>query len=820
MFKFKKIAAVLAGAVMLTSTVALAAAANYPAPFVQSGKADVAIVYGSTAANTDLVAALEINSDLTTKLAAQTATGTTTTSGSSASGGDSVRVHSASNEFNLGDTASTVLVTSINSDKMPTLLADGTYTDQDNTDYKYTQKISLGTALKLNHFSDSDYKDKTPVIGINLSDSQVLNYTLDFDTNPLFNASTLETTTMTMMGKSYYVLDVTNSIGTKKLTLLDSANSVLVTEGTPSTVTVGNQTYEVAISFIDSSKAKLTINGEETNSLSSGGTYKLKDGTYVGVKDILYSSKDSGVSKVDLSLGKGKLEIENGANVQLNDKTVNEIVGYINLDASAQLNTIVLVWTTDGKEFVTPDSAITMPGFESVKISMADFFAPKAEVTTVENSGNDVLDLNTPIKSGSASIPLVYASSGVYQDAGKDSNNQLAGTTIGAAGNFVFNQTAGDRYVIASWNSSTEAESYYLRVEMVQEDSVNKTRFTNVLDTSDIKTVSAGNDVSFGNAVITPSLINISGTQKWATLTAGAGVSFNTLYTVDGLKAYLPYVNSTALTDTAVVRVTAANACGNRTQVLNELYTGTITYNSSGTVTTTGTCATKLSFAEADKDGNLAKGSTFSLTLGANSDNHVQVSGVNGADAGFEIGDSNNNEYYVISDLATKIVDKTGGDQDSADITYAGSQSYADVFITSPSATVAAGSSATAGGTVTALGSVAVADSEVSSVSAKNLIVIGGNCVNSVAAKLIGASSADCGADFETLTGVIGGQALIKTLTSPYAADKVATLVAGRYAADTTMASKYLTTQTVDTTAGVGVKVTSATQAVALTTTA
>ena len=32
--KFRKIAAVLAGAVMLTSTVALAAAANYSAPFV------------------------------------------------------------------------------------------------------------------------------------------------------------------------------------------------------------------------------------------------------------------------------------------------------------------------------------------------------------------------------------------------------------------------------------------------------------------------------------------------------------------------------------------------------------------------------------------------------------------------------------------------------------------------------------------------------------------------------------------------------------------------------------------------------------------
>jgi hypothetical protein len=100
------------------------------------------------------------------------------------------------------------------------------------------------------------------------------------------------------------------------------------------------------------------------------------------------------------------------------------------------------------------------------------------------------------------------------------------------------------------------------------------------------------------------------------------------------------------------------------------------------------------------------------------------------------------------------------------------------------------------------------------------LIVIGGNCVNSVAAKLLGTVDASCGADFETKTGVVGGQFLIQTLASPYSASKVATLVAGRYAADTTNAAKYLTTQTVDTTSGKKYKGTSATVATLETTTA
>ena len=94
-------------------------------------------------------------------------------------------------------------------------------------------------------------------------------------------------------------------------------------------------------------------------------------------------------------------------------------------------------------------------------------------------------------------------------------------------------------------------------------------------------------------------------------------------------------------------------------------------------------------------------------------------------------------------------------------------------------------------------------DSEVSSVSAKNLVVIGGSCINTVAAKLLGSETALCGADFTTKTGAGSGQYVIQTFESPYATTKIATLVAGYEAQDTTNAAKYLTTQkTVDTTKG------------------
>ena len=72
-----------------------------------------------------------------------------------------------------------------------------------------------------------------------------------------------------------------------------------------------------------------------------------------------------------------------------------------------------------------------------------------------------------------------------------------------------------------------------------------------------------------------------------------------------------------------------------------------------------------------------------------------------------------------------------------------------------------------------------------SSVSGKNLVVVGGSCINTAAAKILESNSPLCGSAFTDSTGVGAGQYIIKTVTSPWANDKVAMLVAGYEAADT-----------------------------------
>jgi hypothetical protein len=146
-------------------------------------------------------------------------------------------------------------------------------------------------------------------------------------------------------------------------------------------------------------------------------------------------------------------------------------------------------------------------------------------------------------------------------------------------------------------------------------------------------------------------------------------------------------------------------------------------------------------------------------------------------------------------------LDSSDSDQKTLDISYPDEQVHALIYIGEEAASITAGSTTSGGASSVAdLGSVVVADTEVSSASGKNLIVIGGSCVNSVAAQLLGISSPSCGADFTAATGVGAGQYLIETFART--GDKIATLVAGYNAPDTLNAAKALTTLEIDTSVG------------------
>jgi len=767
---FKRIASVLTGTVMLTSTVALAAAAAnvYPQPY-SSNVVDTAVVYGSAAgtANTDIDAAMKIKTALGQVQIASAVTTTGSTVTTTTISGENKALEGTSSKQHLGDALSTAFSRSLTDTDLPTLLAGGSYVDNNNKKHDYTQKVVVNGSLKLTQFSDDSYKRDVPTLAYSIpNQANVLSYSLEFTDYPDFTAAALKNSDLWIMGKKYYVQDFTDG-SQPYLTLMDSATTLRIPQGATRDVPLGNKTYSITVSDVTSDKVWISTNGGNTKDLSQGGTYDVGDGTYVGVKNIIYKTKESETSSVELTVGQGQLVIKDGTNVKLNDKTINGLTADI-VNASGQLQKIILQWNTDDKAFVTSDTSLTIPGFNSIQLSTKGMQYPYNEDIQVKDDGRYTEALSVPFKDGNATVDFISFDSGKFSQIGRDATNRLV-TGDGIGGHAISFNKNTDNAFVATWASGKDSESYYLTVSSITSDNnVNETKLKNKITNTETGYLRAGDTATYDNVNLV--VTSIDNANKVIVLTpSSASINFDTIVTPKGLTIQLP--------------VNASTGAGAVNATMDQ-YNMTIT--------------------ESDKDGNVANGAAFWLKIApTSSDKYASVENVFNMSGGDSIGGGDTKLFNMYSPLATTLSYDTSTTQKTADITYHGGESYATLYLTTAGSTISSGGSDGSGGSQlgTAL---SVSDTDAAK-NTKNLIVVGGSCVNSVAAKLLfGSEGAQCGTDFSAKTTVAAGQYMIATYQNPYNAGKIATLVAGYNAEDTTKAVNYLldTTKSVNTSVG------------------
>ena len=790
---FKKISAIAASALMVGMTMGVAAAASYPAPFVDGGIANVAIVYGTGAGvnPSDQTYAGLIEANLASSV---TSTGGTPT-------GDNVLLERSTDKFNLLNNMSS-FYTSFDEGELSVILAKGIYSNDAHDDFDYTQEILLSEGLQLTHFLDSKFNGDQPIVGFDLADGKhILNYTLKFTPDDAEGTDTswsgITNSEIPLFSKPYYVLSMTNTTATNhKLTLLNAAASATLNAGEATTLTIEGASYDASISYLDNTNVKLVINGEETDSLAAGETQKLTDGTYVGIKSLASQQYAGGQSYVEFSIGSGKLVLENTKEVEINnaklsdteypiigsDETVSyKITSYISTSGN-NIDSIVLDWELDDATWIAPGTDITLPGFETVKLSMTEFVTETPEVTTFEGDSSK-FEISTTVTEGALTLPIFYlnSSSTGIEGLGKDStnllvtNNVTAGIGVALGSRIILNETE-DSYFVVTWINGDDFETYAYELESVDENINNQTVLHSmVTGGSDITLDADGDWDNMGNVKFTLDFANEKyPTDEYVILNISAAtvgsVYTNKIVTSEGLTMMLPFeTNSTAHT--------TANGYINATEDQPITWTMNVT--------------------EEDATEAIEKGNSFSIKF--------DISGTDGLEAGsvlegltsstmYETEDGSKiYEGYMPSDLATNVIHSkpTSGLNDLT-INYFGSEAYALVYLTEAASTMEGSSGS--------LGNVVVKDTEVSSVSSKNLIVVGGSCINSAAAFLVG--SAACESDFTDATGIGSGQFLIQSFGDAYSTGKVALLVAGYTAADTINAVTYLKTKTVDTTAG------------------
>ncbi len=783
-FNFRKITSVLASVIMLGSTIGIAAAAGtYPAPFISGGAANVAVVVGTAAQSSDYLAAVNVGQSLQSELSKQTATGGT--SGGASATGESVLFNTDTNKLNVGDNLTQVKPVAIDEDNLPTILATGTYSNAENEDFDYEQKIDIDPKVGLSHFADSDYEDKESTVGIRIpKGNYVFNYTLDFtdpaeDDGGTGSWTDYEDTTLKMLGQTYDIVDAKNTSNNRPyLVLMRGVEKAHLTLSESKTFTISGSSYEVSLSYVDSDECQFKVNGESTDKLTKGSTDKLTSGMRVGVTEVYYSvGAVTEIIGCDFYIGADKVELDDTQEIKMNDEVVDNLRTYITetySGSTTKIDKFVIEWKADEDLFITNDSSLAMPGFGAVKFDSGVLTIPKEEETTLEGDGDKTAQLTTYIKSGKVTIDLLTAgNTTTFNKIGGDGSGEglLTKNSSGNAGveavyDLGDNYSGHKYFPVTYWDGSAAGETYL--IEITDADATDGVDFRDVVDTSKTWTnTKNGTSISIGSAIVT---LNKFNEDSWANLSTGASTYFDRIITKEGMMIYLPVANNSV----------AANIGSSPQIAIND--TRTVSY--------------ALQMWEENKDGTLKAGDMLIANVSMSSNNkpqvgYLEVGNMSGGDDIEDNDDDNLMIGWLESELATKTLYDTDPDEDTLKVVYHGSQVYGNVFLAESTSIVT--SSGGTGASVTELGSVTVKDNEISSAQSKNLIVVGGSCINTVAAKLLGSDTPLCGADFTTKTGVGADQFLVQVVASPYTTGKVAMLVAGYEAADTAKAVTYVT---------------------------
>ena len=147
----------------------------------------------------------------------------------------------------------------------------------------------------------------------------------------------LEDEILNILGTPFAISDTdfTTSSGNLNLELLGGAISDIMEEGETKTYTIGGKEYEVNVLIVSDNLevVKFKINGEITDELRDGETDILKDGTRIGIREILPNEAEevTGGDLVEFYLGATEVEFEDITNdtnfsqgVEVNDETVED----------------------------------------------------------------------------------------------------------------------------------------------------------------------------------------------------------------------------------------------------------------------------------------------------------------------------------------------------------------------------------------------------------------------------------------------------------------------------------------------------------------
>ncbi len=767
---FKKVASVLATTFMLGGTIAFASAA-YPAPFVNNGVGDAAIVYGAAAPATggDMAQATDLGASLEKSV-------TSTTVSNTAPTGEAKAVETGSQKLYLGDYMNSTKQT-FTKTEMPTVLADGTVIDTDGTSYSVSQKIEVPNAQVL-YDKTADNLD-TPVLNVKFPSSTTM-YSSDIVFTPAVNVTKLADKDITLFGQKYTFSGNANDLTSTQVVLYKNANTKVINSGETVSVNVGGTAYTITVNSVeDQSNALISVNGV-SQKVVEGSSYKVS-GLDIYAKNVIGPNVAGESRGVELSLGASKLTLQAGNPVESGSNTIDGTNIVFTNSGTKVSNIKVQVEPsslTTSIDYLKMGDSLTDPVFGAFKMSFSTY------TPAMDDASKDQIVVKT---TGDAKAAMTWTNKNgetynqdMFMPSSTCLNSTLASGTCGTS--FPYNGTAlgYDIYTVATSATSapTNKQDYFITTsgqysQIWRVQSITLTSSKNQVTVRDIGTGGADQTVDFSSANVGATASISLADGNTATLTLNNNdTAVDTNRAVNVSASPIIYTKSGALINLTDVTTTGLIQVAEETQ-----------YNDGTWYSNTGAQLGEimrigLLYDSARSSGNKMKVNSFTSTTATAQ----------------SVGD---NDKYYLTKYGT-FVKYTGSDDKVVTMYYPGTAASLGVYFAEQGASTSGATGAIP----------VVADTNVQSVKDKNLIVVGGSCINTVAASLLGSSSPLCGSAFTAASGVGVNQYMIKVFPASTlfaGSSKVAMLVAGYEAAETAAAVAKVKEGTTDMTVGTSV---------------
>lgn len=785
----KKIGALITGATMVGATIlgATADLSDYPAPFVTNGIVDAMLVIGANAKTSDTLGAIDIAASLQAAATVPVSTGGSVVS--TVFSGDYVEIGKSNDLLELEENIGNVREV-VTADDLDMLQGGSITTDKGTTEYSQYLRFSIGATADLQSGEVIYGQDEDDQVGdfFKVNDSQfAFEYELSFaeglESDIVSGAlDDIEDKTIVFFGLPYSIVD-TDYDGTQLvIEMLGGDVTDTLSDGETKVYTIDGVEYEVTTVFISTGtteEAMFSVNGVFTDTLAEGATDLLENGVQIGVRQIMTNDREGIVS---FFLGANKLtltdsDVTDGAfyasssAVEVAEEGINDaqlkIVGANTSSSSFEITDIKYrayanplegdIYVPPGhgiKEFLKEPEAMINPmwdieyaGLQTVPTTEVKFNAKGDDEYTLDFTSNENIEY---------SMPLVSNKNGAFNLGSRDDD-------------LFFREPAGLTNV--SYFSGHAGDDDYILLT----DDNDETGFTHILQWTDIDTDE--NQLTFedlgsgeGSKTITYSGTgaddgdNITGYYT-AELNVG-GSTFNIyLYNVSGSWYIIPDHDGDGSIN-----------LGEKADVVTK---GGLVIDLGVTNAPSDSWDVLLTTLGSEYDENIAN-QTVTVNITSRASNEVGMSVVSGVTL-WDLED--NDELSQGMDLYGSFYEfNNPSDSNQAEeltIDFPNVQRGAQVVVTA--GTVTSTQTGGSGGSVVvnpvAVG-IAVLDNEVT-LGSDNLIVVGGPCVNNIAAELLG-NPADCAAGFEP------GKAIIELFDS-----QNALLVAG-YSAQDTLGAAYV----------------------------